>query len=72
MEEQEIRAALDLMERDPGLITKSVYRADSLTWLNNKMPFADAHLAYLKTHSALDPKQYLANLRLRLKSNPRI
>lgn len=72
MDEIEIRDALHVMETDPAFITKSVYRADSEAWLDNKMPFTDAHLAYLKAHNAVNPKQYLANLRLRIKRNPRI
>ena len=72
MEEADIRAALDAMLADPALVTNSVYRADSVVWEDNRMPFADAHIAYLRAHSNVDPRHYLANLRLRIKRNPRI
>lgn len=72
MEEDEIREALKRMENDPALITESAYRADSELWLDNKMPFADAHMAYLKLHPKLEPRQYLSNLRLRLRRTARI
>lgn len=72
MDETEIREALQRMENDPLLITESVYRADSELWTDNKMPFADAHLAYLKLHPKLEAMQYLSNLRLRIRRTARI
>jgi hypothetical protein len=72
MEEQEIRTALQSMEQDHALITNSAYRANGELWADNKMPFVEVHLAYLKAHAALDPRIYLSNLRLRIRSNPRI
>lgn len=66
MEVEDIQAALAGMEADPTLITDSVYSAN-VAWAGNRMPFAVAHLAYLKARPNLSPRQYLANLRLRIK-----
>jgi hypothetical protein len=66
MEAEEVRTALATMESDPTLITDSAYSAD-MAWTGNRMPFVDAHLAYLKAHPNVNPRQYLANLRLRTK-----
>jgi hypothetical protein len=66
METEEIRTALAGMEADPALITDSVYSAN-ITWADNRMPFVDAHVAYLKAHPNVSPRQYLANLRMRIK-----
>jgi len=72
MEEQEIRETLERMEKDQQLVTTSAYRADISRWADNKMPFVEVHLAYLKAHANLDPKTYLSNLRLRTSRNPRV
>jgi hypothetical protein len=66
MEVEEIRAALSKMEADPTLITDSAYSAD-MAWAGNRMPFVDAHIAYLKAHPNVSARQYLANIRLRIK-----
>jgi hypothetical protein len=67
MSEDEILLALRKMETDPHLITQSAYRADKEAWPGNSITFADIHLQYLKKHPSLNPKQYLANLRLMIK-----
>lgn len=65
MVDEEIRAALAVMEKDPSFATKSTYNANSLLWPDNRMPFIEVHMAYIKGHPKIDPKQYLSNLRLR-------
>ncbi len=67
MDEDEIRAALRSMERDRLCNTKSSYSANAILYPNHKMSFTNKHLAYLKTHPALKPEHYLANLKLLIK-----
>lgn len=70
MDEIEILTALQSMEADPNLITKSAYRANIDVWPDNRISFVDSHLAYLKAHPAVDPRHYLSNLRLMIKRTP--
>ena len=65
--EEEVIEALQLMETSPSYITKSAYRANADKWPNHRISFIDQHIAYLKAHPALNPYQYIANLRLMLK-----
>lgn len=67
MSEEEILDALRLMEADPKCKTEAAYRANSDLWPDNRIPFSNNHLAYLKSHPNLNPKHYLANLRLMIK-----
>jgi hypothetical protein len=67
MQEEEIIAALKDMVLDPGMITKPSFRANTILWPDNKIPFTEAHLAYLKNHPDIDPKHYLSNLRLMIR-----
>lgn len=70
MDEADIVAALRIMETDPALVTESAYRANSELWPTNRISFVDSHLAYLKNHPSVEPRHYLANLRLMLKKRP--
>jgi len=70
MEELDILSALKVMETDQSLVTKSAYRANSDLWPGNRISFVDAHLAYLKSHPAVNPAHYLSNLRLMLRIKP--
>ncbi len=67
MSEDEVLTSLRTMQANPLLLTESVYRGNSEVWPNHRMSFIDYHLAYLKVHPTLDPKHYLANLRLVLR-----
>lgn len=67
MEEAEMQAILKAMEADPSLPTKSVYRANTELWPNNRMSFVDYHLAYIKAHPSLNPRHYLSNLQLMIR-----
>jgi hypothetical protein len=69
--EDEIVCDLNALESSPLYLTRSVHRYNSDKWPNNEMPFVDFHLGYLRSHPSLDPKQYIANLRLVLRSAPR-
>lgn len=66
--EDEILDGLHRLESSPLYMTKPVRRYNSDKWPNHEMPFVDFHMTYLKDHPSLDPKQYLANLRLALRS----
>ncbi len=67
VEEQEIRDQLKSMERNKAYATLSSYSANDSLYPNNRMSFTEKHLAYLKSHPALQPAHYLANLRLKTK-----
>lgn len=70
MEDTDILTALQAMEDNKELVTKSAYRANSDLWPGNRVSFVDSHLAYLKSHPALNPSHYLSNLRLMLRNKP--
>ena len=67
MEETDIREALETMEKNPMLVTKPAFRANTEKWPDNTISFVDNHLDYLKLHPKTNPQLYLANLRLRLR-----
>ncbi len=70
MAEDEILTALKAMEADPTLTTESAFRANKELWPDNRIPFIESHLAYLKVHPAVNPRHYLSNLRLILRKLP--
>ncbi len=67
MEDEEIRAALGVMEKDATMHTNSSYAANTTLWPNNSMTFTEKHITYLKAHPAVNPQHYLSNLRLKIK-----
>ena len=67
MDEEEITTVLQMMQDDPKFVTKSAYRANAELWPGNRISFVNTHMVYLKAHPSLDPKHYLANLRLMLR-----
>ena len=60
----QIRRALELMENDNTYNTCSSYSANTVQYPDNLIPFVDKHVNYLNAHPALNPLQYVANLRL--------
>jgi hypothetical protein len=70
MQESDILTALQAMETDKSLITKSAYRANAELWPKNRISFVDSHLTYLKSHPAVNPSHYLSNLKLMLRKKP--
>jgi hypothetical protein len=62
----EITTKLQALEADPTMITKDSYSPVG-EWPDNRMPFVDYHLAYLRTHKLVDPVNYLSNLELMIK-----
>lgn len=59
-----IKQVLVRMVSDNTYHTASSYSANSVLYPDNLMPFVDKHMAYLNTHPTINPRQYLANLRL--------
>ena len=70
MEETDITTALQAMETDKSLVTKSAYRANADLWPGNRISFVQSHLVYLKSHPAVNPSHYLSNLKLMLRKKP--
>ncbi len=70
MEETDITTALQAMETDKSLVTKSAYRANGEQWPGNRISFVQSHLVYLKSHPAVNPQHYLSNLKLMLRKKP--
>ncbi|MES2876154.1 MAG: hypothetical protein V4678_01660 [Patescibacteria group bacterium] len=56
----QIRAELTQMVEDPNFNTRSSYSAAS----NGDVLFVDKHINYLSSHLAVNPDQYLSNLKL--------
>jgi hypothetical protein len=65
--EAEIRKTLQIMYEDDSYLTTSGYSIDSKTYPNNKVPFVESHIKYLKSHPQVDPQHYIGNLRIMLK-----
>jgi hypothetical protein len=65
LEDYNVREQLAKMEIDASLKKpRSTYSANTTLYPDNQMPFIDKHISYLLDHPALDPLQYLSNLRL--------
>lgn len=69
LEDGEVRQKLQEMERNPLLNTRvSSYSANAALYPDGQIPFVEKHIAYLIDHPKVDHTQYLANLRLMLKT----
>jgi hypothetical protein len=60
----EVERILKMMVANEIYNTESSYSANSELYPDNRIPFVNKHMAYLRSHPATDPEQYLANLRL--------
>ncbi len=69
--EEVIIAELSLMEANSAFLTEPTFRGASQRWTDNYISFVDYHINYLKIHPALNPQQYISNLRLRFRKAPR-
>ena len=66
MTNEAISIALDEMEKDAGLDTKS--RPAKGVLLASDLPsFRETHLLYIKEHPKVNPEHYLSNLRAMIK-----
>lgn len=63
-----VREQLEQMVADTTMNTQPSYSADIETYPDKEMPFVDKHLNYLLSHPKIDSAQYLANLRMRIRS----
>ncbi|MDQ3064949.1 MAG: hypothetical protein M3Q36_01630 [bacterium] len=52
------------MALDMTYHTDSSYSTNSDAYPDNQIPFVNKHMEYIRSHPALDPQQYLSNLRL--------
>ena len=62
-----VKDALDAMAKDNCYNTTDSYSANIVQNPNNLISFTDKHMNYLNSHPKIDPKQYIANLRLMTK-----
>jgi hypothetical protein len=62
---QEIRDELNKMMSDPSFNTRASYSAV----LNGDIQFDEKHMNYLSSHLAVNPDQYMSNLKLITKYN---
>jgi hypothetical protein len=67
MEDTDVQQALRVMEADNSFKTESSYSPNATLYPDQVMSFQAKHMAYLKANPALNPEQYLANLRLKTK-----
>jgi hypothetical protein len=63
----EIEAMLQDMEADQGYNTQSSYTADSVKYPDNILSFMEKHKCYIIANPSLDPRSYVANLRMKTK-----
>jgi len=66
---EQIRKRLEDMVANPDMITVDAYSPDTETYPDNRIPFIDQHLRYLRTHKHVDPEQYISNLCLMIKKS---
>jgi len=60
----EVVRELKTMTTDDAYNTKPSFSVKSELYPDNLIPFVDKHMDYLRSHPAMDPRQYLSNLRL--------
>ena len=63
----EARVELKSFENDPTMNTVGRYTPSANDWPNNILPFSEIHIGYLTKNKAVDPEQYLSNLKLMIK-----
>lgn len=68
VEEAEVLEHLKQMELDARYNTQTSYHSNTEKYPDNLISFAQTHMAYLKKFPAIDPHQYVANLKLITKS----
>ncbi len=69
--EDEIVAALGLLESSSHYLTEPIYQGNADKWPDHQIPFVDYHLNYLKRQPTLNPYHYISNLKLALRKTPR-
>jgi hypothetical protein len=61
---EEITERLKEFELNPLMITESIYSPMAVDYADNRMPFAEIHLNYLRKHKNVDATHYLSNLEI--------
>lgn len=61
---EEITERLKEFESNPLMITESLYSPIATDYVDNRMPFSEIHLGYLRKHKKVDPISYLSNLQI--------
>lgn len=68
IEDANVREKLQAMEQNPLLnVSPPSFSANVELYPDGQIPFVEKHIAYLLDHPAVNPDQYLSNLRLMLK-----
>lgn len=67
-EEEEILSALKSMEKNSDYTTDSRYVGNAEKYPDHQITFAQWHMQYLKKFPAINPRHYIANLRLMTKT----
>lgn len=63
---KEITATLQKYADDPAMHSDATYSPNANDYPDNKLPFVEYHLHYLRTHKLVNPDHYLSNLRLKI------
>ena len=63
----EAKALLLQMEADSSFVTESAYSSNVERWPKNRISYIDIHMEYLRTHPQISTKDYISNLRLKLR-----
>lgn len=56
------RERLVEMQDNPRMVTKSMYSPTATDYTDNRLPFVEVHLAYLRKNKLVDPAKYISNL----------
>ena len=67
MTTEEVAAKLQSLQDDPNMATVSEYSPTAPEWPDNRLPFVEIHLAYLRAHKAVNPAHYISNLELMIR-----
>ena len=65
--QEEITETLKAFVDDPTMHTNDTYSPTASEYPDNRVPFVEYHLAYIRTHKNINPEHYLSNLRLMIK-----
>jgi len=64
---EDITAELQALVDDPTMITNTGFSPNTELWPDNRVPFVEMHLSYIRAHKNVNPQDYLSNLRLMIK-----
>ena len=64
---EEITEKLKSLEEDMTMVTESTYSPNANDYPNNRLPFVEVHLAYLRKNKQVNTAQYSSNLEIMIK-----